>query len=78
MNIMYKILIMSILVTSFGMARTSGKFRSADDFLERTGPSYKSLVIKDDRSNNDEGSVKWKRRHKRRKKAPNRRPRRGK
>ena len=78
MNIMYKILIMSILVTSFGMARTSGKFSSADDFLERTGPSHKSLVIKDDRSNNDDGSVKWKRRHKRRKKAPNRRPRRGK
>ena len=78
MNIMYKILIMSILVMSLGMARTSGKFSSVDGFFERTGPSHKSLVIKDDRSNNDDGSVKWKRRHKRRKKAPNRRPRRGK
>ena len=63
---------------SLGMARTSGKFSSVDSFLERVGPSNKSLVIKDDRSNNDDGSVKWKRRHKRRKKAPNRRPRRGK
>ena len=78
MNIMYKILVLSILVMSFGFARTSGKFNSFDSFFERANNQKKPLVLQDERSGNEEASLKWKRRHKRRKKAPNRRPRRGK
>ena len=78
MNIMYKILVLSILVMSFGLARTSGKFNSSDSFFDRANNGNKPLVIADERSGNEEASLKWKRRHKRRKKAPNRRPRRGK
>ena len=78
MNIMYKILVLSVLVMSFGFARTSGKFNSADSFLDRANNHNKPLIIEDGRSGNEEASLKWKRRHKRRKKAPNRRPRRGK
>ena len=78
MNIMYKILALSILVMSFGFARTSGKFNSFDSFFERASSQNKPLVLQDERSGNAEDSLKWKRRHKRRKKAPNRRPRRGK
>ena len=78
MNIMYKILVLSILVMSFGFTRTSGKFNSADSFLDRANSHNKTLVLSDERSGNEDASLKWKRRHKRRKKAPNRRPRRGK
>ena len=78
MNIMYKILALSLLVLSFGFARTSGKFSSSDSFFVVASHQNKPLVLKDERSNGDEGSLRWKRRHKRRKKAPNRRPRRGK
>ena len=46
-------------------------------FFERAGSINKTLIVEDDRSQ-AEGSLKWKRRHKRRKKAPNRRPKRGK
>jgi hypothetical protein len=78
MNIIYKILVVSILVVSLGLARTSGNFSSSDSFFSKTGNDNKPLIVEDERSNNEEGSLKWKRRHKRRKKAPNRRPRRGK
>ena len=78
MNIMYKILVLSILVMSFGFARTSGKFNSFDSFFDRANNHNKPLFIEEERSGNEEASLKWKRRHKRRKKAPNRRPRRGK
>ena len=78
MNIMYKILVLSILVMSFGFTRTSGKFNSLDSFFDRVNNNNKPLIIGDERSGNEEASLKWKRRHKRRKKAPNRRPKRGK
>ena len=78
MNIVYKIIVLSILVMSLGFARTSGKFNSFDSFFERANSHNKPLVIADERSGNEEASLKWKRRHKRRKKAPNRKPRRGK
>ena len=78
MNIMYKILVLSILVMSFGFARTSGNFDSFDSFFERANNNNKPLMIEDERPGNEGASLKWKRRHKRRKKAPNRRPRRGK
>ena len=74
----YKILTIAILIMSVGLARTSGKFSSSSGFFDRPDSHNKPLVVEDDRSNNQDGSLKWKRRHKRRKKAPNRRPRRGK
>ena len=75
MNIMYKILALSILVMSFGFARTSGKFNSADSFLDRVNSHNKTLMLSDERSGDEENSLKWKRRHKKRKKS--RRPQRG-
>ena len=67
-----------MLIMSLGFARTSGKFNSADSFLDRVNSHNKTLIFSDERSGDEENSLKWKRRHKRRKKAPNRRPRRGK
>jgi len=78
MNIVYKILTIAILVLSLGLARTSGNFSASESYFDRVEFHKKPLFIEDERSGNEEGSLKWKRRHKRRKKAPNRRPRRGK
>ena len=79
MKAIYKILGVSLLTMSLGLARTSGKFLStSDSFFDRAGLFNKPVFVEDDRYGNDEDSLKWKRRHKRRKKAPNRRPRRGK
>ena len=79
MNRLYKILVISAVVLSFGFARTSGNFEVSDGFLERIKqikekPAFTPL----DKKTDDGGSLKWRRRHKRRKKAPNRRPQRGK
>ena len=79
MNKLYKILVVSAVVLSFGFARTSGNFEVSDGFLERVKqtkekPAFALLDKKDDGGD----SLKWRRRHKRRKKAPNRRPQRGK
>jgi len=78
MKIVYKILLVSILLVSLGLTRTSGKFSASDSFFDRVELHKKALIVEDERSNSEEGSLKWKRRHKRRKKAPYRRPRRGK
>ena len=77
MNIMYKILALSVLVMSFGFTRTSGNFSSSDGFFDRTNNHNKPLFIEDERSGNEGASLKWKRRHKRRKKGKNRSPQRG-
>ena len=77
MNIIYKILTVVVLLGSWSFARTSENFNSLDSFFEQYKSSAKSLVTKE-RSENEGNSLKWKRRHKRRKKAPNRRPKRGK
>ena len=78
MKMIYKILILSIATISFVFARTSGNFNAfSDSFFDKAGSLKKAAFLEDDRSC-EENSLKWKRRHKRRKKAPNRRPKRGK
>jgi len=77
MNTIYKILTAMVVLGSCLFARTSNNFQPLDSFFEQYQSSAKS-IIKEERAENDAGSLKWKRRHKRRKKAPNRRPKRGK
>ena len=78
MNMKYTILAVLISAMSLVFARTSGNFNAfSDSFFDRAGSVNKTLIL-DDKSSQEEGSLKWKRRHKRRKKAPNRRPKRGK
>ena len=78
MNMKYTILAVLISAMSLVFARTSGDFNAfSDSFFDRAGSVNKTLIL-DDKSSQEEGSLKWKRRHKRRKKAPNRRPKRGK
>ena len=74
----YTILAVLISAMSLVFARTSGNFNAfSDSFFDKAGSVNKTLIL-DDKSSQEEGSLKWKRRHKRRKKAPNRRPKRGK
>ena len=78
MNMKYTILAVLISAMSLVFARTSGNFNAfSDSFFDKAGSVNKTLIL-DDKSSQEEGSLKWKRRHKRRKKAPNRRPKRGK
>ena len=78
MNTKYTILTLLISTMSLVFARTSGNFNAfSDSFFDRAGSLKKAAILEDDRSY-EENSLKWKRRHKRRKKAPNRRPKRGK
>ena len=77
MNRVYKILTVAVLLGSCSFARTSNNFNSLDSFFEQYMTSSKPIIT-EERAENDANSLKWKRRHKRRKKAPNRRPKRGK
>ena len=63
---------------SLVLARTSGNFESFSESFFKKAQDHKKALIVDEERSNSEGSLKWKRRHKRRKKAPNRRPKRGK
>ena len=77
MKTIYNILFVSILGLSLVFARTSGKFETPDGFLKAKIVSHpKKAFQEDDRQSSDQ-SVKWKRRHKRRKKDKNRRKQRG-
>tara|TARA_B100001750_G_C14917717_1_gene307779 strand:+ start:245 stop:472 length:228 start_codon:yes stop_codon:yes gene_type:complete len=72
----YKILLLSVLGLSLSFARTSGKFPTPEDFLSaKNSPHAKKEFTQG--SGESEQSVKWKRRHKRRKKDKNRRKQRG-
>jgi hypothetical protein len=77
MKSIYKILFISILVVSMGFARTSAKFEKADSFLQIKGVSTKKAFVPTEAKDESQDSVKWKRRHKRRKKAQNRKAQRG-
>ena len=77
MKSIYKILFISVLVVSMGFARTSTKFEKADSFLQVKGVSTKKAFVPTEIKDEDQDSVKWKRRHKRRKKAQNRKAQRG-
>ena len=77
MNAVYKILTIVGILGACAFARTSNGFNSLDSFFEQYQSSTKP-VFQENRSEDGADSLKWKRRHKRRKKAPNRRPKRGK
>ena len=78
MTTINKILLITFLLASFVLARTSGKYAAEDSFMRTkiAGSTHKTFTPND--VEQEDNSLKWKRRHKRRKKAPNRRPRRGK
>ena len=77
MTKIYKILFFALLVASFGFARTSGKYATPESFIlsKISGSSDKSFSPAATKEN--ENSIKWKRRHKRRKKDQKRKPSRG-
>ncbi len=76
MKMIYKILLLSVLGLSLSFPRTSGKFPTPDDFLSsKNSPHHKKEFVQG--SDSSDQSVKWKRRHKRRKRDKNRRPKRG-
>ena len=73
----YKILALIILFTTIGFPRTSNSFNTINSFFKLNKFSSQNIIIESiEKVEND--NIKWKRRHKRRKKAPNRMPRRGK
>jgi len=59
-------------------ARVSDNYMSADIVFGMKPFSSKPFISSDPSYEDQENSLKWKRRHKRRKKAPNRKPQRGK
>ena len=61
---------------SFAFTRTSGKYGVESSFAQKDAYTAKKAFIPTD-ENGENNSVKWKRRHKRRKKARNRSPQRG-
>ena len=74
----YKILLVCTLVLSCTFARTSGKYEVPESFMRSKISGSNDKVFTPSETKENDNSLKWKRRHKRRKKAPNRRPRRGK
>ena len=75
MNYIYYILL-TVCLVSFAFARTSGKFGVPSSFAQNDSYAAKKAFIPND-DNGSDNSLKWKRRHKRRKKARNRTPQRG-
>ena len=63
-----------VLLLSLSFARTSGKYSMPDSFTQIKEVPKSEYVPGSDGEDN---SLKWKRRHKRRKKARNRKPERG-
>ena len=76
MNAVYKILTIVGILGACAFARTSNSFNSLDSFFEQYQSSTKP-VFQENRSEDGSDSLKWKRRHKRRKKSKNRKPHRG-
>ena len=77
MKMVYKILLVSVLGLSLSLARTSGKFPTPDDFLSSKNSPHSKKEFTQGAGDTSDQSIKWKRRHKRRKKDKNRRPQRG-
>ena len=73
-----KLFTVSIICISAVFARVSDSYASADKVFGMKSFLSKPFVSTDLSHENQENSLKWKRRHKRRKKAPNRKPQRGK
>ncbi len=78
MKNLYKILLVGLIFASFALARTSGKYASPESFIQsKISGSTKKAFEPSQTDNENENSVKWKRRHKRRKKDTKRKPSRG-
>ena len=73
----YKILLLGVLGFSLSFARTSGKFATPDDFLNSKNSPNPQKTFTGNSKDDSDMSIKWKRRHKRRKRDKNRRPQRG-
>tara|TARA_B110000438_G_scaffold303509_1_gene365313 strand:- start:420 stop:659 length:240 start_codon:yes stop_codon:yes gene_type:complete len=78
MTTLNKILLITFLLASFVLARTSGNYSSQDSFMRTkiAGTTHKTYTP-NEMSDQDDNSLKWKRRHKRRKKDRKRKPSRG-
>ena len=76
MKNIYKIVLVSFVLSCLGFARVSGNHASPVDFVNK-GSQHKKEFVPSDRTDEGDGSVKWKRRHKRRKKAKNKKSQRG-
>ena len=79
MTTINKILLITFLLASFMFARTSEKYATPASFMHTkisgsTNKIFSPDKVKDEGSDN---SIKWKRRHKRRKKDTKRKPSRG-
>ena len=73
-----KLFTVSVICISAVFARVSDGYASVDKVFGMKSFSSKPFVSSDLSHEDQENSLKWKRRHKRRKKAPNRKPQRGK
>ena len=73
-----KLITMAAICISTVFARVSDNYTSADIVFGMKSFSSNPFVFSDTSYEDQENSLKWKRRHKRRKKAPNRKPQRGK
>ena len=79
MKNIYKILLIGLIFASFALARTSGKYEAPESFMRAkiSGSTKKAYVPTENNENEGNDSIKWKRRHKRRKKDKKRKPSRG-
>ena len=73
-----KLFTVATICVSAVFARVSDSYMSADIVFGMKSFSSKPFISSDSSYEDQENSLKWKRRHKRRKKAPNRKPQRGK
>ena len=78
MKYMYKITMVGIFVCSFAFARVTGNNKgvSSTGFESKISYGNKKAFVPGN-NEDDNNSIKWKRRHKRRRKAKNKRPTRG-
>tara|TARA_B100000686_G_scaffold300176_1_gene334510 strand:+ start:209 stop:445 length:237 start_codon:yes stop_codon:yes gene_type:complete len=77
MKMIYRILLVCFLGLSLSLARTSGNFPTPDDFLSSKNSPHTKKEFTQGSGESGDQSIKWKRRHKRRKRDKNRRPQRG-
>jgi len=73
----YKILLVGTLVLSCAFARTSGKYEVPESFMRSKISGSNDKVFTPSETKENDNSLKWKRRHKRRKKDTKRKPSRG-
>ena len=77
MKYIYQVAIVSLLVCSFVFARITGNKSLPSQFESKISSNSSKKEFIPGAGENADNSIKWKRRHKRRRKAKNRRPQRG-